>query len=248
MSGGDQRGVMMLSRATKTEFDRTRVLEEAARARSKRQRSKAIRLYRWALAMEPRNAELHAKLAPLLAETGHHFEAWVSFRAVAKACLRNGLADKALAVYKEAALYLPREHQVWPAIAALQRRRGNEREAVESLIEGSRHLRTRFERPQAIHLLRRAREIEPWHFVAVLELARLLAGSEQRDEARILLHGLAAGADGERLKRVRRAQLRLDPGLRACWRWLRSLNGRNESVPPIAENPRVVPIRRAAQR
>jgi tetratricopeptide (TPR) repeat protein len=235
-------------RATKADFDRSRVLEEAARARSRRRRSKAIRLYRWALALEPRNAELHAKLAPLLAETGHHFEAWVSFRAVAKACLRNGLADKALAVYKEAALYLPREYQVWPAIAALQRRRGSEREAVESLIEGSRHLRTRFERPQAIHLLRRAREIEAWHFVAVLELARLLAGSEQRDEARILLHGLAAGADAEQLQRVRAAQLRLDPGLSALWRWLQSMTHKSESVAPAAESSTVVPIRRAAQR
>jgi tetratricopeptide (TPR) repeat protein len=238
----------MLSRGKKADFDRSRVLEEAARARSRGRRSRAIRLYRWALAMEPRNAELHAKLAPLLAETGHHFESWVSFRAVAKACLRNGLADKALAVYKEAALYLPREYQVWPAIAALQRRRGNEREAVESLIEGSRHLRTRFERPQAIHLLRRAREIEPWHFVAVLELARLLARAEQRDEARILLHGLAAGADAAQLKRVRAAQLRLAPGLRTGWRWLRSMSGRNESLPQVSESSTVVPIRRAAQR
>jgi len=231
----------------KSEFDRARVLEEAARARSKRRRSKAIRLYRWALAMEPRNAELHAKLAPLLAEEGHHFEAWVSFRAVAKACLRNGLVDKSLAVYKEAALFLPREYQVWPAIAALQRRRGNDREAVESLIEGSRHLRSRFERPQAIHLLRRAREIDPWNFVAVLELARLLAGSEQRDEARILLHGLAASADGEQLERVRAAQLRLDPGFGTAWRWLRSLAGPPEVAEPVGESSRVVPIRRAIQ-
>lgn len=238
-----------LFRAGKTEYDRTRVLEEAARARSRRRRGRAIRLYRWALAMEPRNAELHAKLAPLLAETGHHFEAWVSFRAVAKACLRNGLTDKSLAVYKEAALYLPREYQVWPAIAALQRRRGNDREAVETLIEGSRHLRSRFERPQAIHLLRRAREIEPWHFVAVLELSRLLAGSEQRDEARILLDGLAAGADGEQRKRVRAAQLRLDPGLATAWRWLRSLSGKPEASEPTREGAaQVVPIRRATGR
>jgi tetratricopeptide (TPR) repeat protein len=233
----------------KREFDRSRVLEDAARARSQRRRSRAIRLYRWALAMEPRNAELHAKLAPLLAETGQSFEAWASFRAVAKACLRNGLADQALAVYKEAALYLPREYQVWPAIAALQRRRGRTREAVETLIEGSRHLRSRFERPQAIHLLRRARELDPWNFVAVIELARLLAGSEQRDEARILLHGLAAGASPGQMQRIRAAQLRLDPGPGSAWRWLRSIWDPGEPEPPEPQaRSRVVPIRRAVQR
>ena len=232
----------------KAEFDRPRILEAAARASSKRQRRRAIRLYRWVLAMEPRNAELHAKLAPLLAETGQHFQAWTSYRAVAKACLRNGLNEKALSVYREAALYLPREAGVWQAVAALLRRRGQEREAAETLIEGSRHLRRRWDRPQAIHLLRRVREIDPWNFPAVMELAGLLAGSEQIEEARILLHGLAAGAEGERRRRVRAAQLRIDPGLRTAWSWLRCRLGHETSPSKPPAGSQVVPLRRRAAR
>jgi hypothetical protein len=56
-------------------YDRTRILEEAARARARRKRARAIELYRWVLAIEPQNALLHAKLAPLLAEAGEHFDA-----------------------------------------------------------------------------------------------------------------------------------------------------------------------------
>ena len=48
-------------------YDRARILEEAARARARNKRWRAIELYRWILAVEPNNADLHAKLAPLLA-------------------------------------------------------------------------------------------------------------------------------------------------------------------------------------
>lgn len=203
-------------------FDRTRILDAANRARAKKKFRRAIALYRWVLAIEPRNAELHAKLAPLLAETNQPFDAWVSFRAVAKACSRLGQDDKALAVYCEAGRYLPREVEVWWSIARLQRKAGRDSEAIEVLIEGSRQFRPTWARPQAIYLLRRARELDPWNFDVVIELARHLAATEQRDEARILLANLASRTDAHRLRRVRAAQLRVTPNLRQLWLWLRA--------------------------
>jgi tetratricopeptide (TPR) repeat protein len=233
-------------------YDRSRILDAATRARAKKKRARAIDLYRWVLAVEPQNGELHVKLAPLLAETGQQFDAWCSFKAVARAYLREGHADKALAVYREAALYLPREAQAWQAVARLQHKRGCSREALETLLEASRHFRTRWLRPQAIHLLRRAREIEPWNFEVVLEIARLLASTGQRHEARILLQGLAERSGGERLRRVRAAQLRLAPGFGTAWRWLRAaLRPEPEPAPPrsrpraVTPPPGVVPLRAA---
>ena len=232
-----------------TDFDRNRLLEAAAKARSRRRRRKAIGLYRWVLAVEPRNADLHLKLAPLLAEIGQDFDAWTHFRAAAKACQRTGQLEKALAVYREAALYLPREYQVWQAVAHLQRQRGHDEEAIDTLLEGSRQLRPRWLRPQAIYLLRRAREIDAWRFDVVLEMARLLGSCEQHDEARILLEGLAKRAEPEQLRRVRGAQLRMRPGFGTFWRWLRAAL-RPEAGAPAREprSPAVVPLRRAARR
>jgi tetratricopeptide (TPR) repeat protein len=201
-------------------YDRARILDAAARARAKRQRLRAIELYRQVLSHEPQNTELHAKLAPLLAETGQPFDAWCSFKSVARSCLREGHPDKALAVYREATLFLPREPQAWQAVAQIQHKHGRAREAVETLLEGSRQFRTRWLRPQAIHLLRKARDVAPWEFEVVLELARLLAVSGQRHEARFLLEGLARRSQGERLRRVRAVQLRLAPGPAAFWRWV----------------------------
>jgi len=219
-------------------YDRAHLLDAAQLARVRKRRTRAIALYRWVLALEPENLEIHAKLAPLLAETGQVFDAWCSFKTLARAHLREGHEERALAVYREAVLYLPREVQAWQAVAQLQYKRGQGREALETLLDGSRQFRTRWLRPQAIHLLRRARRIEFWNFEVVLDLAGLLAASQQRHEARMLLNGLVEREGGERLQRVRAAQLRLSPGPQATWRWLRSVLAPDPDLPP---NPAPIP-------
>jgi tetratricopeptide (TPR) repeat protein len=214
--------------------DREALLESAARARTRGRRRKAIALYRYALALERGNPEIHARLAPLLAETGQDFDAWNSFRASAQAALRAGRDDRALAVYREATHALPREIQAWQALARLLVKQGEERAAIEALIEGSQRFRAPFLRAQAIHLLRRARTIEPWHFESVIELAGLLRRCEQREEARLLLDELARRTRGARLRRVHTAQLWLDPGPTALWRWLRTQLENPRSAPATA--------------
>jgi tetratricopeptide (TPR) repeat protein len=229
-------------------YDRRRLLEEAAKARVKGKRRKAIKLYRWVLAVERSNAELHAKLAPLLAETGQDFDAWGSYRMAAQAALREGRDDKALGLYREATHHLPQEVQAWQGLARLLARRGEQAEALETLLEGSRQFRAQWGRPHAISLLRRARSVDPWHFETVLELATHLTRTDQLEEARLLLDGLAERATGEMLRKVRRAQLRVDRSPATLWRWLQSLVGKDETeaAPPTpVHSPDVVPLRRA---
>jgi tetratricopeptide (TPR) repeat protein len=229
-------------------YDRRRVLDEAARASSRNKRRRAIALYRWVLAVEPHNPELHTRLAPLLAETGQRFDAWRCYLTMARAALREGRKDKALAIYRDASNRLPRELQAWEALAHLLAKEGNSEEAIRALIEGSRRFSGRVHRPQAIHLLRRARAIDPWHLEAVFELACQLTRADQCDEARLLFDGLAQRARGERLRRVRAAQLRLDRTLGAAWRWLRcALRSEQEPAPP-AEAGGVVPLRSRSRR
>jgi tetratricopeptide (TPR) repeat protein len=228
-------------------YDRRRVLEDAGRARVRRQRRKAIALYRWVLAAEPNNAELHAKLAPLLAETGQHFDAWRSYRATARAALRERRGDKALAIYRDATSHLPREFEAWQQLAHLLAKQGDKRESIAVLIEGSRQFRNNFLRPEAIHLLRRARTIEPWHFDATFELARHLARADQREESRLLLEGLALRSCGSALRRVRGAQLRLDRSVVAAWRWFRAVARPVEEPELAAESAGVVPLRTRVQ-
>lgn len=232
-------------------YERQRILEEASLARARGRRRKAIALYRWVLAVERNNAELHARLAPLLAETGQDFDAWTSYRTAAQAALREGREDRALAVYQEAAKLLPREIQAWQSIARLLEKRGDEAGAVECLLEGSRCFRSPVACPQAIHLLRRVRTIDPWHFESVLELASLLARAGQREEARLLLAGLASRHRGRRLRRVRGVQLRVEASPHAAWQWLatwrdRAAPGGDPDPAPLpAAERQVVPLRAA---
>jgi tetratricopeptide (TPR) repeat protein len=225
-------------------YDRSRLLEEAARASAGRRTARAIALYRWVLAIEPHNADIHLRLAPLLAQRRQAFDAWLCFQDAARAFARNGRPDRALAIYRQAAALLPREVQVWQVIARIEHRAGRTRAAVETLVEGSRALRRGRLRPQAIHLLRLARELEPWHFDAVHELARLLVRSQQREEARILLRGLSHRCGGRRLRCVRAQQLRLSPTPGHLWGWLSAaLRSAPEPLRSPDERPTAVPLR-----
>jgi len=214
-------------------YDRTEIVQQAARARAKGQRRRAIELYRTVLAVERQCVEVHERLAPLLAETGQEFDAWNSYRTLAYAALREGREDRAIAVYREATRALPREIQAWQALARLLVRQAADDDAIEALIEGSRGFRANWNRPQAIHLLRRARAVEPWHFETVLELARHVGRAGQRFEAELLLDGLAARSSGARLARVRAAQLAVTPRPRAFWAWLLSLWRSPAPEPPV---------------
>ncbi len=207
-------------------YDRDRILQEAARAKARRKRQHAIALYRRVLALEPANADLHAKIAPLLAATGQSFDAWVSFRTAARTHVRQGEPERALAIFAEATQWLPREVEAWAELADLQRQQGDGREAKQTLLEGFRYFTTGWLRPCAIHLLRRAREIDPWDLDTVIELAVLLAQTRQREEATALLEALALRAQGRDLVRVRGAQFRVAPSLFHAWLWYSAARSR----------------------
>jgi len=115
-------------------------------------------------------------------------------------------------------------------------RQAEDAAAVEALIEGSRQFRAHWNRPEAIHLLRRARAIAPWHFEVVVELAGHVTRCDQKEEARLLLEGLAPRCEPYKRPRLRAAQLAVSPGPRSLWRWLQSLVARPESeTAPVAE-------------
>jgi tetratricopeptide (TPR) repeat protein len=230
-------------------FDREVILEQASRARNRRQWRRAIALYRQLLAVEPNSVEIHERLAPLLAGTRQDFDAWNSYRAVAHAALREGREDRAIAIFREAAHALPQEIQAWQGLARLLVRQGESDAAIDVLLEASRQFRSQFHRPHAIHLLRRARAIDPWHFETVLELALHLGRADQEVEATMLLEGLAERCQDRQLRRVRAAALSVAPGPRALARWLSSWRGRKQhvleleagaSAPPPAKRERPV--------
>ncbi len=203
-------------------YDRARLLDEASRARSRKRRRRAIALYRRVLAVEPQNGELHHKVAPLLAESGQLFDAWMSYRTAARSFLREDRTDRALSIYREACERLPQELEAWLETSELLRRHGRSADAVRTLLDARHHYNQRWQRPVAIHLLRRVRTYEPGNVDVLLDLASLLGRCDQRPEALLLLERASRLCQGADLRRVLAGRFRLTRSLRDAWRWLRA--------------------------
>jgi tetratricopeptide (TPR) repeat protein len=233
-------------------YDRFAILAAAEKARTKGRVRKAIAEYRKVLEIDRGDFEIHGKIAPLLAERKQLAGAWTSFVTAAEGYLREGHGDKALSMYTQAARYLPRQIEVWESIARLQVGRGRPPDAVKALITGSRYFRRKQDRPQAIRLLRRAFETEPWHFEATHILARLLITVGDRREALQLLEGLAERSQGRNLRRACATLFRMAPSLGAAWRWLKAAVSAREipfprrsswDMPALRQPRRVRPVR-----
>lgn len=215
---------------SRTTYDRKRILAEAERARAKGRTRRAVAQYRRILAAEPHNAELHARIAPLLARIGERFDAWQSYRRAAGALLKNKENDAALCLYRESTEALPRQIEAWQWVARLEKAKNRGERARDALLCGRQHQRRRKSTPRAIALLRGALELDPWNLSIVIDLARLLSRSRQAAEAHILLEGMSRRATGVALRKVRAEQWRLEPSLRHSWYWLReALSARSQS-------------------
>jgi tetratricopeptide (TPR) repeat protein len=207
-------------------YDRNRLLAEAARARTRGKTKKTLELLETVLKQEPSNAELHRRVAPLLATTQRTSDAWTSYRIAVASLMRAGFVDQAIGVLREAASHLGRERAVWEEIADAEQERGRPVDAHRALLEGRERFRSRRDRPEAIRLLMRARKLAPTHFEANFDLAGLLARSGARAPATRILVELAARASGAELRRTRRRQLSLRPSPAGLWRLVRSWVGK----------------------
>ena len=201
---------------------RSELIVEADRARSKGKLKKAIAGYRKALELEPKDPAVHVKLAPLLARVNEGEASLQSFRTAAQAHLDKGFADKALAVYTQAAETVPAQVNLWQQVAQMNLAKGRRADAVKMLLRGRFYLRAKNERREATLLLKEALTLEPTLFDPRLDLALLLARQGLRAEAMALLEPMLKALTGAQLRQVRWTMLRVAPSLGALWRWLRA--------------------------
>lgn len=210
---------------------------DANRARNTGKHREAIRLYRTLLVENPNHREAALRLAPMLAVDGEFFESWQLYRRVALEHARDKQFFECLAVYREACRYVSGEFEAWRLCADLLVKLKRHDEAFEALLDGRTHFTHTRHRAQAIALLTRAREIEPWDGFVLLDLARLYAAQGQTELALELLANLAPRVAGRDLRRVRWHQLTLTLSARHFFLWLKSFFGsseREEEVEPAA--------------
>lgn len=199
---------------------RTELLEKASKYRAKGKLKKAIVAYKKVLEEDADDHEVHARVAPLLAQTGEPGGAMASFRTAAEGFMRRGFVDKAIAVYRQAVESVPHDERAWDRLADLYLAKERPKDAVTTLLDGRRRYKKAYDRPRAIRLLRRALGLEPLNVAVAIDLARQLKKNKEREESRAILEHVVEQLEGKPRRRVRRALLRLYPSPRTFWRWL----------------------------
>lgn len=210
---------------SKTPQSRSEIITAADQARSKGRLDKAISGYRKALELEPKNDPVvHGKLAPLLARAKQTEAALQSFQSAAQGHLDKGFADKALAVYTQAAETFPHQVQLWQQLSQLLVTKGHRVDALKALLRGRFHFRRKDERRGAITLLQDALALDPSLFEVKLDLAQQLAGERHVAEAMALLNPLVNEAKTRlQLRRLRWTLVRVEGGAGAWGRWLKAV-------------------------
>lgn len=208
------------------------LLNEAHRARSRGRTRDAMRIYRRLLVEHPSNHEVALRVAPMLACAGERFEAWQLYRRAATDFARARRWQDCLGVYREACRFVPGEFDAWRLCAELQLKLDHADGAFETLVEGRMHFRRPEQQGEAIALLTRAREIEPWDDDVLLDLAGLYAANDQADLALEMLSTLACRVEGVRRRRVRALQMRLTWSPRHAWLWLQAWLDRSMAPTP----------------
>ena len=216
-------------------FDRKRLLDRANQLETGWRWRRALTLYRHVLAAEPHDPELQARIAPLLARSGRHYEARESFRIAQMGFKRQEDLRQLQATHLAASASLPRDADVARSRARFERSQGRPEVAMRNLVEVSDRIARR-RRGEAIILLREANQIESRHPAVLIRLARLLFRDGQPAEALFWLDQLEARASEEELLRCRRLRLRIDPTFRNLWAWLR---GARRGDSPRGRRPKI---------
>lgn len=201
---------------------RAQLLEKAAKARAKKKRKKAIGLYRQALELDPDDLDVHARLGSLLGQTGQLEEAWGSFKRAAEGYREKGFLDKSVGVYRQAVQHIPQYPPAWHHLADANLERKRTQDARDTLLKGARNFLRRPHYTDAIHLLQRAFDLDPYHYDVTYALAYALKKNGERQEARQLLEVLTKRCRKRRLRQVRGLLFRISPTPASFWRWLRA--------------------------
>lgn len=203
-------------------LDRDATLRLAEEFRSRKKPKKAISELEKLIKADPRDAAAHAKLGPLLVQTGQQKRAIESFRIAANDLDTRGFAEKALSLWLQIAQTLIIDLGAWQKVAQFHASKGRKADGVKVLINAADLQEGKEGRARAVSLLRDVLLFDPRHLDGTLKLARLLVKDGHKDEARSLLDNALTFSAGPSLKRIRRTQLSLFPGFRTFWRWVRA--------------------------
>ncbi len=208
-------------------YDRGAILREAENHRSRGSIRKAIREYERVLAVDPQDAEVHAKVASLYIRTGRADKAKASLRRVIAHYEKQGFVDKAIAMLRLALKVDRRDLAARVHLADLYLGKALPASALRLLERGRRTFRGKRFLRQALAVEEKILSIAPDDFRAQISKAGLLAKAGRGCEARDLLWRIesqcARKRNRTRWRKTRWMLTRHAPSVSTAWGWFLSL-------------------------
>ncbi|HZD54749.1 MAG TPA: tetratricopeptide repeat protein [Candidatus Aquicultoraceae bacterium] len=206
-----------MKRPRTASFDRGEMLRKADEYRLKGKVGKAISEYEKVLSADPKDIEVHAKVAPLYVRTGRKDRAKASLRLVTAWYEKRGFVEKAIALLR---LYLSvdrRDLGSYLQLADLYIAKAHPRDALEVLETARRNFRSKRFVAEAIAIEKKILDLSPDDFPIQVSLVRHLAKSGRVREAHERLWRMESQTAARRQKKrwitTRRLLLRHAPSL-----------------------------------
>ncbi len=217
---------MKLSGATVT-YDRGEIFRMAEKYRSQRRIRKAIREYEKILSADPRDTDVHLRIAPLYVRAGRKDQAKASLRLAIAWYEKQGFTEKAIASLRLALTVDRRDLATHLNLADLYLRKAHVSDARNVLDAAHKAFRGKRFLKEALAVEEKILGLAPDDFRAQVSLARLLWKTGKRREAleriRRMEEQWARRGNRQYWRKTRRLHCRLAPSLSTGWGYILSL-------------------------
>jgi len=228
----------MRSRETITPFDRKEALRRAEQYRLRGRTRKAIRAYEEILSVDPRNTDIHIRIAPLYIRTRRREQAKGSLRRAIAWYERQGFVEKAIAALRLILTVDRRDLAAYLHLADLHLDRGHRGDALNLLAGARKAFRGRRHRDEALKIEEKILRLAPDDFHVQLSRVRLLRKTGRRREALKQLRNMeeewSRKGNRHHWRTTRRVLFRLAPSRSTGWDYLCSL---------LTSPPSFIPLR-----
>lgn len=208
-------------------YDRGEILRVAEKYRSQRRIRKAIRAYETILSVDPRDIDVHIRIAPLYIRAGRTDQAKSSLRQVIAWYEKQGFVEKAIASLRLALTVDRRDLPAHLHLADLYQGRGHAGDALKVLVAARKTFRGKRFLNEALAVEEKILVLAPDDYHAQVSLVRLLWKAGKRREALERLRRMeaqwAGRGDKQNWRKTRRLLCRLAPSLSTGWSYLHSL-------------------------
>ena len=208
-------------------YDRDEILRMAEKYRSQRRIPKAVREYEKILSVDPRDVDIHIKIAPLYIRIGRKEQAKASLRQVIAWYGKQGFDDKAIATLRLALTVDRRDLAAHLNLADLYLNKDHSGDARKVLDAARKAFRGKRYLKEALAVEEKIIRLAPYDFRVQVSLVRLLWKTGKRREAleqiRRMEEDWARRGNKLHWRKTRRLHFRLSPSLSTGWGYFLSL-------------------------